>query len=155
MFRRELDLLPDPAEAYRRRGAHWTFDGRRFLGEVADARRTGRGSFPGFDHARGDPVENQWKVRGGCARNRCVTGVVVVEARQVREPAQGVRWQGGTAQRVEIRFFMNPWIFFGARASVICRAIRGSLGVGRHGLVLGSLSPQEVQVCNLWLLLFF
>lgn len=65
--RRELDQLPDPAEAHRRRGAHWTFDGRRFLREVAEARRSGRGSFPGFDHAEGDPVENQWTVR----QNRC------------------------------------------------------------------------------------
>lgn len=61
-IRRELDLLPDPHEAHRRRGAHWTFDGRRFLRELRDARRTGGGRFPGFDHARGDPVENQWQV---------------------------------------------------------------------------------------------
>lgn len=60
--RHELDLLPDPQEAHRRRGAHWTFDGRRFLREVGDARRTGGGMFPGFDHAGGDPVESQWEV---------------------------------------------------------------------------------------------
>ncbi|CAM9806456.1 unnamed protein product, partial [Hapterophycus canaliculatus] len=58
LYRRELDLLPDPQEAHRKRGAHWTFDGVRFLREVGDARRSGTGSFPGFDHARGDPVEN-------------------------------------------------------------------------------------------------
>ncbi|CAN0240657.1 unnamed protein product [Ectocarpus sp. 12 AP-2014] len=63
LYRRELDLLPDPREAHRRRGAHWTFDGRRFLSELGYARRSGRGSFPGFDHARGDPVENQWDVQ--------------------------------------------------------------------------------------------
>ncbi|CAB1121265.1 unnamed protein product [Ectocarpus sp. CCAP 1310/34] len=63
LYRRELDLLPDPREAHRRRGAHWTFDGRRFLSELGDARRSGSGSFPGFDHARGDPVENQWVVQ--------------------------------------------------------------------------------------------
>eukprot|EP00903_Cladosiphon_okamuranus_P016033 g14804.t2 len=71
-YRRELDLLPDPEQAHRRRGAHWTFDGRRFLREVAAARRTGRGSFPGFDHAEGDPVEDQWKVEPSHA-------VVIVE----------------------------------------------------------------------------
>ena len=54
--------MPDPKEAHRRRGAHWTFDGERFLREVAAARRSGRGSFPGFDHAIGDPVENAWQV---------------------------------------------------------------------------------------------
>lgn len=60
--RRELDLLPDPQEAHRKRGAHWTFDGSRFLREVGDARKSGAGKFPGFDHVRGDPVENQWTV---------------------------------------------------------------------------------------------
>ncbi|CAN0440191.1 unnamed protein product [Ectocarpus sp. 12 AP-2014] len=63
LYRRELDLLPDPRAAHRRRGAHWTFDGRRFLSELGDARRSERGSFPGFDHATGDPVENQWVVQ--------------------------------------------------------------------------------------------
>ncbi|CAN0463614.1 unnamed protein product [Ascophyllum nodosum] len=60
--RRELDAMPDPKEAHWRRGAHWTFDGERFLREVAAARSSGRGSFPGFDHAIGDPVENAWQV---------------------------------------------------------------------------------------------
>lgn len=60
--RRELDVMEDPKEAYRRRGAHWTFDGRRFLREVGEARKSGRGSFPGFDHAVGDPIENALQV---------------------------------------------------------------------------------------------
>ncbi|CAN0156043.1 unnamed protein product [Scytosiphon promiscuus] len=62
LYRRELDLLPDPSEAHRKRGAHWTFDGTRFLREIREARTSGAGSFPGFDHARGDPVESQWAV---------------------------------------------------------------------------------------------
>lgn len=55
--------MPNREEAYRRRGAHWTFDGRRFLAEVETAKRESRGSFPGFDHAVGDPVEDEIKVR--------------------------------------------------------------------------------------------
>lgn len=61
-FRRELDAMTDPAEAYRRRGAHWTFNGDRFLSEVKQARRNRFGSFPGFDHAVGDPVEGEIQV---------------------------------------------------------------------------------------------
>eukprot|EP00752_Nemacystus_decipiens_P008448 g7551.t1 len=89
LYRRELDLLPDPEEAYRKRGAHWTFDGRRFLREVANARRTGSGTFPGFDHARGDPVENQWAVEPSHA-------VVIVEGNYLL--LKGVEpWDGASA----------------------------------------------------------
>lgn len=55
--------MADPGEAYRRRGAHWTFNGTRFLSEVEEAKRVGFGSFPGFDHAVGDPVEGEIQVR--------------------------------------------------------------------------------------------
>lgn len=55
--------MPDPMEAYRRRGAHWTFNGERFLQEVAEARKKSWGRFPGFDHAVGDPVENAIQVQ--------------------------------------------------------------------------------------------
>lgn len=55
--------MADPGEAYRRRGAHWTFNGNRFLTEIEEAKRTGFGSFPGFDHAVGDPVEGEIQVR--------------------------------------------------------------------------------------------
>lgn len=61
--RRELDAMPDPQEAYRKRGAHWTFNGERFLREVGKAKENGSGAFPGFDHAAGDPVEGEINVR--------------------------------------------------------------------------------------------
>lgn len=61
-LRRELDVMADPEEAYRRRGSHWTFNGKRFLRDVGEAKKAGRGSFPGFDHAVGDPVENALQV---------------------------------------------------------------------------------------------
>jgi pantothenate kinase len=81
LYRRQLDAMPDPAEAHRRRGttprahtlrsqclrshasfacsgAEWTFDGAAFVAAVDAARsRAGEAlSFPSFDHAAGDPV---------------------------------------------------------------------------------------------------
>lgn len=54
----KLQTFDDPVEAFRRRGAHWTFDGQAFLRDLKSLRRDGSGSFPSFDHAIGDPVEN-------------------------------------------------------------------------------------------------
>lgn len=54
--------MDDPEEKHKRRGAHWTFDGTRFVADLARAREAGHGSFPGFDHHQGDPVEDQIKV---------------------------------------------------------------------------------------------
>jgi pantothenate kinase len=56
LTRAELDRMPDPAAAHRFRGAPFTFDGDRFVRDVREARRAGAFSFPGFDHAAGDPV---------------------------------------------------------------------------------------------------
>lgn len=55
--RQELDAMPDPAEAHRRRGAPFTFNAARFARELAEARARGQGSFPSFDHGIGDPRE--------------------------------------------------------------------------------------------------
>lgn len=58
-FRRDqLDRMPRPEEAHRRRGAPFTFDAERFVRDLAAARATGSGRFPSFDHAAGDPIEN-------------------------------------------------------------------------------------------------
>ncbi len=58
-FRRDqLDRMPDAEEAHRRRGAPFTFDAERFVRELSAARATGSGRFPSFDHAAGDPIEN-------------------------------------------------------------------------------------------------
>ncbi|KAG5183857.1 phosphoribulokinase/uridine kinase, partial [Tribonema minus] len=58
LYRRELDAMPDPAEAHRKRGAHWTFDAPKFLQRLREVRANGRGAFPSFDHCVGDPVED-------------------------------------------------------------------------------------------------
>jgi pantothenate kinase len=56
-YRSELDAMPDPAEAHRRRGAPFTFNADRLVREITTTRQTGTGVFPSFDHARRDPVE--------------------------------------------------------------------------------------------------
>lgn len=40
-YRKQLDAMPDPAEAHARRGAHWTFDAHRFLQAVIAVRKAG------------------------------------------------------------------------------------------------------------------
>ena len=58
-YRRELDAMGDPVEAHARRGAPFTFNAERFVDELITAKASGAGSFPGFDHGVGDPVEGQ------------------------------------------------------------------------------------------------
>ena len=41
LYRRELDAMADPAEAHKRRGAHWTFDAAAFVACVAQIKSTG------------------------------------------------------------------------------------------------------------------
>jgi len=57
-YRRELDQMPDPKEAHRRRGAPFTFNAERFVAELSKAQQRGEGRFPSFDHGTGDPVED-------------------------------------------------------------------------------------------------
>ena len=56
-YRRELDQMPDPVEAHRRRGAPFTFNAQRLVREISAARRIGVGVFPSFDHVQRDPIE--------------------------------------------------------------------------------------------------
>lgn len=57
-YRSELDKMSNSDEAHKRRGAPFTFNARRFVEELGDARQRGEGQFPSFDHGTGDPVEN-------------------------------------------------------------------------------------------------
>jgi pantothenate kinase len=63
--RDQLDRMPDPEEAHRRRGAPFTFDAERFVTELAAARTTGQGLFPSFDHTAGDPIEDDIRLIKG------------------------------------------------------------------------------------------
>ncbi len=58
LSRAQLDVMPNREEAYRRRGAPWTFDARGFVDTVERVlRESGREhTVPSFDHAAGDPV---------------------------------------------------------------------------------------------------
>lgn len=58
-YRSELDRMDDPQQAHLRRGAPYTFNARKFVADMTKARITGAGTFPGFDHGVGDPIENE------------------------------------------------------------------------------------------------
>jgi pantothenate kinase len=57
-YRSELDAFDDPALAHARRGAPFTFDAARYRAKVEALRRAGEGGWPSFDHAIGDPLED-------------------------------------------------------------------------------------------------
>lgn len=57
-YRSQLDLMDDPVEAHRRRGAPFTFDTTRFVNDLIKARKNAEGAFPSFDHHTADPIEN-------------------------------------------------------------------------------------------------
>jgi pantothenate kinase len=56
-----LRQFPDPAEAFARRGAPWTFDATALLQRLEELRASADRRdvpWPGFEHAVGDPVES-------------------------------------------------------------------------------------------------
>jgi len=66
LWRSELEAMPDPKEAFRRRGAPWTFDAEGFVAAVRSLRSPGEEVlFPGFDHGVGDPVPGAVRVAAG------------------------------------------------------------------------------------------
>ena len=50
-------------QAYRKRGAHWTFNAEKFVAALKHMRAAGCGSFPSFDHCVGDPIEDDVHVQ--------------------------------------------------------------------------------------------
>ena len=61
-YRKELDAMPNAEEAHAKRGAHWTFDAKRFIDVIHSIKKADFGSAPSFDHALGDPVEDDIKI---------------------------------------------------------------------------------------------
>ena len=57
-YRSELDEMESPAKAHVRRGAPFTFNSTKFTNDLIQARRSGEGMFPSFDHHIADPIEN-------------------------------------------------------------------------------------------------
>ncbi|MCR9199434.1 MAG: hypothetical protein NXI04_12375 [Planctomycetaceae bacterium] len=79
LYRSELDALDHPAEAHARRGAPFTFNGRRFVEDLQNAKASGQGRFPDFEHGTGDPVENAISLTVG-------TKMVIVEGNYLLLP---------------------------------------------------------------------
>jgi pantothenate kinase len=61
-YRHQLEKMDNPQHAFAKRGAPFTFDSERFVNDIVNLRKTGSGSFPSFDHGKGDPVENDIRV---------------------------------------------------------------------------------------------
>ncbi|CAI7598490.1 unnamed protein product [Penicillium manginii] len=71
LTRAQLSAMPDPAHAFARRGAAFTFDGEKFLALVHDLRKPltpdSRSIYaPSFDHAVKDPVDNDIEIPASC-----------------------------------------------------------------------------------------
>jgi pantothenate kinase len=81
----ELRQMPNPTEAFARRGAPWTFDTRAFQQRLyalrAAAGRTAI-TWPGFEHDVGDPVEDAYTVPAS-------TRLVIVEGLYLLHHADG------------------------------------------------------------------
>lgn len=56
-YKKELDQMPDPTEAYARRGAHWTFDAGAFVRCLKEIKFKADKTLhaPSFNHGVGDP----------------------------------------------------------------------------------------------------
>ena len=57
-YKSHLSSMPDPELAFARRGAAWTFDAPKFVATLKSTHAAKEGVFPSFDHAVGDPVED-------------------------------------------------------------------------------------------------
>jgi pantothenate kinase len=85
LTRAELRRMPDPALAFARRGAPWTFDTRALEQRLLRV-RAGAGredvEWPGFEHNVGDPIEGVFTVPAG-------TRLVIVEGLYLLHQADG------------------------------------------------------------------
>jgi pantothenate kinase len=61
-YKKHLKGMPDPDMAFARRGALWTFDGPAFVSRVESLRAKPEVLVPSFDHAVGDPIEDDLRV---------------------------------------------------------------------------------------------
>lgn len=61
----QLCAFDDPIKAFERRGAHYTFNVKSFLGLVQKLSLDDKVYAPSFDHSIGDPVENDIAITAG------------------------------------------------------------------------------------------
>ncbi len=83
----QLSELPNPEEAFARRGAPWTFDSHAFaerIKSIHQSYQTKDVLWPSFDHSIGDPVEDDILI----SKN---TKVILVEGLYLLYPQDG--WQ--------------------------------------------------------------
>jgi pantothenate kinase len=84
----ELSRLPNPTEAFARRGAPWTFDTRALaqrLHRLREAAGRAEVTWPGFQHDVGDPVEGAYVIPAS-------TRLVLVEGLYLLHHEKG--WEG-------------------------------------------------------------
>lgn len=58
LYRKDLD-----EEGMKRRGATFTFDSKKFKLDLEKLKSSGEGSFPSFDHALKDPIEDAIQIK--------------------------------------------------------------------------------------------
>lgn len=61
-YKKELDQMENKEEAYKRRGAPFTFNSKRLYEKFKEIKDKGEGNLPSFDHHVGDPIEDDIKV---------------------------------------------------------------------------------------------
>lgn len=96
----QLRMLPDPAAAFARRGAPWTFDPQAFQARLDMVRAAaGRAAvpWPGFEHAVGDPVAAATTVAAA-------TRLVIVEGLYLLHRADG--WEA-VSRRFDERWYLD------------------------------------------------
>lgn len=95
-----LRAMPNPAEAIARRGAPWTFDTPAFAQRL-DALRAAAGrtavSWPAFEHAVGDPVEDAYTIAASAR-------LVLVEGLYLLHQADG--WDA-ISRRFDERWYLD------------------------------------------------
>ena len=68
-YRSQLEQFANKDQAFARRGAHWTFDAAKFVDKLRVLRENNSYDaikFPSFDHAIGDPIEDDIEVSARC-----------------------------------------------------------------------------------------
>ncbi|KAL6049383.1 Phosphoribulokinase/uridine kinase [Balamuthia mandrillaris] len=58
----QLRAMEDPQEAFKRRGAAWTFDGEALLRLLKKIKQEGEAKAPGWSHETGDPLKDSIEI---------------------------------------------------------------------------------------------
>lgn len=98
----QLALFADPVAAFARRGAPWTFDAAGFVAALQMVRRAAgvcAATWPGFEHAIGDPIADATTIPAA-------TRIVIVEGLYLLHDADG--WQDVRGQLDECWYLDTP-----------------------------------------------